>query len=477
MKESGREEQPPEDQQKQGLSGGTAIRQAGGLPKAVLGKDSRMSWRILFVAGLVGMGWLEGLVGFGAPLGPDQRHGAAPPNWLTQPTLAPAQLAERSSAEAVEWLVGEAACRRLKESVGPAGMVWKQTPLREALEHLAQSSRIAFLLDRRVDPGQLLEVEVENCSLLEAFAAIARDRALGVCLVGPVVYIGPPRAAEQLNTLIVMAEEHVQSFPPELQRRFFEPRVLAWPDLATPREIVTELARSAGLEVAGMDRLPHDLWARASLPPLSLVRRLCLVLQQFDLTFQVQPTGRQIALVPLPPQIALVRSYVAGADPQRRLQQIRQAAPDAEIRLSGQKIWVRGRLEDHHRIVRLLEPAQNGSDSFWELQSLLDAPPKAAGKAAKPLSSSSRPTPIEQIRIESLQIRNRPLREVLEVLGQRLGLEFRIPPEVLQKAGVSLERHISLEVEQATVDQLLEKIFQPLGLRVHRRQRVVEVGP
>ncbi|MCS7305606.1 MAG: STN domain-containing protein [Thermoguttaceae bacterium] len=435
-----------------------------------------MPWRSLLVVAFIWHGGIERWVGIGSSSAA-QHQWPSQSNWLTQQTAPPGKIVEPSPAEVRKWLNGEAAYRRLRESIGSAGILWKQTPLREVLEGLAQTSGIAFLLDRRVDPGQLVDIQVENCSLLEAFAAIARHRDLAVCLVGPVVYVGPPAVAQRLNTLIAMAEQHVQDFPLEIQARFFEEKSLAWADLSTPQEILTDLATSAGFQLAEMQRLPHDLWARASLPPLSLVRRLCLVLQQFDLTFQLQPNGREIALVPLPERIALVRSYPAGGKPEERLRQIAQLAPATELRLSGGKIWVRGRLEDHYRIALVMEPLRHSPDLFLELQELLERSSKPDPKVAKPSFSTVPKVPIDQIRIESLQIRNKPLQEVLEVLSQRLGLEFRIPTETLQQAGVSLDQHISLEVQQASVDELLKKIFQPLGLRFSRRQRVVEVRP
>lgn len=400
--------------------------------------------------------------------------------WNAEPSLVSdspgAVFSEVREAEAVEWLQGEAAYRRLKQSVGPAGMVWKGTPLREVLEGLAQSSRVAFVLDRRVDPGQPVDLAIEKGSLLEAFVLIAKDRGLGICLVGPVVYLGPPAAAERLNTLIAMAEEHLQTFPATVQKKFSQEAPLRWADLASPRDILADLAASAGVSVVHGDRLPHDLWAKGSLPPLSLTRRLCLVLHQFDLSFQVQAEGHELALIPLPERIALVRSYPAGGNLQQRVQQIAQAAPEAEIRLRGDAIWVRGRLEDHRRIALALDPTGKSSDPFGELERLLKGPTASPSKPAK-ASSPSRPASIEQVRVDSLRIRNKPLSEVLDLLSQRLGLEFRIDEATLRKAGVSLDRQISLEVQQASVDELLEKIFQPLGLRFQRRQHVVEVRP
>lgn len=382
--------------------------------------------------------------------------------------------ADSSHEDTPRWMEGEAVSRRLRESIGPAGIVWTGTPLRQALEGLAQTSRIAVLLDRRVDPGQLLDLKLENCSLLEALAIVANDRSLGMTLVGPVVYFGPTPAASRLRTLIAMAEDQLQTLPEQERRKFVEKGPLAWPDLATPREILQELATSAGLSIENLERVPHDLWARGSLPSLPLVHRLCLVLNQFDLTFQVQAEGRAIRCIPLPERIALVRSYPGGANLQKQAQQIARLVPEAEVRLGSGKVWVRGRLEDHYQIAAALGFPLPAPDPGWELEKLL----KSGGKISGPPSSaSSPPVPPEQFRIESLRIRNKPLREVLDLLSARMNLEFQINEDVLRKAGLSLDQQISFEVRHATVDELLEKIFHPLRLSFQRRGHVVLVQP
>ena len=46
--------------------------------------------------------------------------------------------------------------------------------------------------------------------------------------------------------------------------------------------------------------MPHDLWAAADLPPISLVDRLTLIAIQFDLTFKVAEHGKRLELVPVP---------------------------------------------------------------------------------------------------------------------------------------------------------------------------------
>ena len=50
---------------------------------------------------------------------------------------------------------------------------------------------------------------------------------------------------------------------------------------------LAQLGQRSGVEITGLEQVPHDLWAAADLPPISLVARLTLIAVQFDLTFKV----------------------------------------------------------------------------------------------------------------------------------------------------------------------------------------------
>ncbi len=62
--------------------------------------------------------------------------------------------------------------------------------------------------------------------------------------------------------------------------------------------LLAELAQG-GLEITGLDIVPHDLWAAADLPAMPLTDRLALIAVQFDLALKVADRGRRLELVPL----------------------------------------------------------------------------------------------------------------------------------------------------------------------------------
>lgn len=336
----------------------------------------------------------------------------------------------------------------------PVDVEWSGVPLRQGAEDLARAHRTAVFLDRRLDPGRRIDLRLRAVPLATAWREIAQRAGAGVTALGPLVYLGPAERASQLRTLVALANEQLGRLPAAQARRFTGAAPWQWEDFATPQELLADLGRRSRLRISGTDRVPHDLWARAELPPLSLVERLALVAVQFDLALQISADGQTIELVPLPAEVALVRDYPAGPDPQATLQRFVSLAPEAKYVLAGPRIQVRGLLEDHER----LSGAE--ADPF--------APQRA--EPAAPLDP-------DRTRISKLTIQEVPVGQLLSELASRFGLELQMDEAALRRAGVSLEGRVSCVIENASVDELFRRIAQEAGLSYRRNGRVAQIGP
>ena len=200
------------------------------------------------------------------------------------------------AGEKTHWATGTTFQRRLNDLVT---IRWANIPVRRAIGRLAEVKHVAILLDRRVDPGRKLTLSLRDVTLDAALHDIARRLDLGVARLGNVVYLGPVATAGRLPALAAAFGKDVRRLPPAMQRRFFSTKRLAWDDLARPRDLLAQLARENRLTIEGLDKVPHDLWASADLPPLTLIQRLTLVAVQFDLTFKVAADGRRLSLAPI----------------------------------------------------------------------------------------------------------------------------------------------------------------------------------
>lgn len=352
------------------------------------------------------------------------------------------------------WLSGESLRRRLVE---PAGLTAADAPFRATLCGFANRQRVALLLDRRVDPSRETEFDFAVLPLETALDQLAIAGEQGWTVLDNVVYFGPLSAASRLRTLSAVRAEEVQRAGASAIEVFRARRALRWDDFAAPRAILSDLASSAGLSVQGAERIPHDLWAGCDLPSLSLVDRLTLILVQFDLTFKLVEGGGGIELTPIPSDLGLVRRYPAGSETAAWIARWSAQLPECRFKADGAAVWVKGLLEDHERIRGNAKPK-----------------PAASPAASQAASPSDR---LDTLRIERFTVEDAPLSEVLAKLGKGLGLTWSIDQEQLRLAGISLEQRVSFQVENGTVDELLDAMFHPAGLAYRRRGNTVEIRP
>jgi hypothetical protein len=334
--------------------------------------------------------------------------------------------------------------RRLAE---PTDVLWAGQTLRAALQNLSRTQQVALMIDRRVDPGRPVNLVVDQLPLGEVFERVAAQHDLGTCMLGPVAYFGPPDVVKRLRTLASLRAEEARKLPAEMARRLFQSKPLSWPDLGEPREVLEQLAGEARLELVGIDKAPHDLWAAAQLPPLSLVDRLTLIAIQFDLTFAVDSQAAQLRLLPVPAEVALVRRYEAS-DAEKTAQRYRQLAPQAEVKVSAGAVWVKGRLEDHEKLAA--------------------KPPHPGSRTPQTGAAATRYT---------LSVSEQPLGGVLRQLAAQLKLELKVDEKALERAGIALDQRVSFSVKQATVDELFTAALAPASLTFRREGTTLEVSP
>ena len=214
------------------------------------------------------------------------------------------------------WLTGNRLDQQLRQPV-PV-LHWRGAPLRQALETLALANRIPLLIDRRIDPGQSLTLSPENVPLIDAFRLVAEHCDLSIGRIGPVVYFGPREFGRRLEATVELRRDDVLQLSSAARRPWLKASPISWGDLTEPRQLLAGLAGEAGVEIDGLPQVPHDLWAAADLPPLSLVDRFGLIIGQYDLTLKISDDGRSAQLVPIPYAVAAGRESVVRRSRDRR---------------------------------------------------------------------------------------------------------------------------------------------------------------
>ena len=256
------------------------------------------------------------------------------------------------------WLTDAAFRRRLNQQ---ESVLWANSPLRASLLRFAEVQRVALLIDRRVDPDQELDLALQDVPVVGIIREAGASRNLSVSVLGSVVYLGPAASAGRLRTVAELRREEIAELGSAVNRKFVEKASLAWEDVASPREVLGRLAAENGLKMINLEKVPHDLWPAYQLPPMSLTDRLTLILHQFDMTYQVAPDGRRVAVGPLPEAVALVRDYPGGSTPEELVEQWRAATTGCEFRVVGDRVYVRGLVEAHEAIEALRNPKRHAS--------------------------------------------------------------------------------------------------------------------
>jgi hypothetical protein len=358
--------------------------------------------------------------------------------------------AARGADPPIAWLTGSALRRQLD---AVETVYWSGTPLRDAITGFSRARRIAVLIDRRVDPGQSVELRLSGQPVEAVLGELAASLGIGVCWMGPVAYFGPVEATSRARTVAQLRREEIRRLPIGVQRKLHAAGRIRWDDFAEPRDLVVEMATEIGLEISGLDQVPHDLWAEADLPPLAWVDRLALVVGQFDLTFQVAPDGSRITLVPVPDDVMIERDYSVGRQAEQLASQWAALVPDSQIDVVGGTITVRGLLEDHERIANSLRSPRPRPTPDRPSHS----PRKDEGTVTGKVSGE--------------------LGDLLDKLAARYQLSLKIDRAALREAGISLHQHVSCTVKDATVDELFEAVLSPAGCTFSRAGSAIEIGP
>jgi len=353
--------------------------------------------------------------------------------------------AAQADVQPVDWLTGAALEQRL---AAPVNVSWTNTPAARALKSLAVAQHVAIVLDRRIDPDREIILALAGEPLADCLRKLAAKLDAGYCQLGAVAYLGPAETTKKLRTLAAQQLEQVKPLAPQRRREFLRQRETHWEDLAEPRQIVAGLAEEAGVKLVGAERIPHDLWPAADLPMLTWIDRFALLAAQFDLTFRIEQGGKQVVLVPLPAHVAIARTYQAPGQAAALAKRWAEALPEARVTARGNTVRVEGLLEDHEDVERRLRGTPTRRTTV------------AAGKE-----------------LYQLSVDNAALDKVVEQLAGRLNLLFTWDRAAIDRAGISVEQLISVNVKDADLDQLLRAVLNNTGLAFRRDDRKVSIYP
>lgn len=174
---------------------------------------------------------------------------------------------------------------------------WTQVPLGDWAERASRIAGLPVIIDRRLDPAFPITLDCRGEPLHDVLDRVAAMVGGQVEVLASSVRIGPLSVAGLASAAEQARDAELASLPPALRRTAHQRAAWTWPTAARPRDLLATTAREAGLELDGLDAIPHDHLPAATLPMLSLAERLDLVLAHYDR--RIAWTTRGAEVVPL----------------------------------------------------------------------------------------------------------------------------------------------------------------------------------
>jgi hypothetical protein len=197
----------------------------------------------------------------------------------------------------------------------PVHATWEALPIRTVVAQLSGPAGRPVVLDRRLDPTTPISLAVAGAPCDDVLADIANRGGGQAIALESTIRIVPPSAAGRCLAAEQTRQREIAGLPVAQREPLSKKAALQWPAGSRPADLVASMAAEAGLVVDGLDRIPHDHFPPADLPPLSLADRLDLILAHFDLRVSwsrgragSRPQGRIVSLPDATPTAAVPKT-------------------------------------------------------------------------------------------------------------------------------------------------------------------------
>ncbi|MAT16459.1 MAG: hypothetical protein CMJ46_14445 [Planctomyces sp.] len=335
-----------------------------------------------------------------------------------------------------EYLVGDSLYRQLQS---PLTVSWKRVEFRQVLDQLSETTHISLVADRQLDPRRLITLEADQKPLYLILFEVARQSGAELSVQANYVFVGIPRNARLLRTMIARKQEEMSmpGLEPIAGSRERKGRTgdLQWEKLTTPQELLREIGANFTLEMTNPEEIPHDLLAAGCIPRANLEQQLCTLLIQYDFSYEWVEPGKKIKIVPSPRNFTIEQIH--------RVPTTRRDALSAELGERGVAAWewvgenrlrVVGRVEDHEWVTSQTKAPRKSDTSPTENE-------MALGKRRFTIKQ-------EGVAVMS----------VIEQL-RKLGIEIEFDPAEFAENLAERKDKTDLDLREATPEELCAQLF------------------
>ena len=325
-----------------------------------------------------------------------------------------------------------------------------QTPLRSVMEQLCSSRRIAWVIDRRLDPDQNMSCPLTAAPLSEFLPQLLETIQADVVVLGSTVIVGPQTSIRELRSLAEIQRVALQKSGITAQRKLALGRQaeLHWEELAEPRQLAAQLAQRAMLDLAGAELIPYDLWGSGDLVGMTPGEALTVIAGQFELQLKWESDG-QATLIAQQDPVCVTREIKI---PEAKRDAAKSQFPELAWTVEGKTVQATGLVEELEALERWLKGGP------------------------KPKLRTKQPAPDWRTRTFRLKVKNSSLADVLQALQQQ-GIPIEWDEEALVAAGVDFTTPLQIELQDASADELLSALCKPTKLRYEMTAQGAKILP
>jgi hypothetical protein len=150
---------------------------------------------------------------------------------------------------------------------------WTGLPLRAWAERAGELAGMPVIVDRRIDPDTPVTIDCRGEPLRDVLDRVAAVAGAKVDVLRSSVRIVPRPLAGLAENAERARDEQLARLPPGRRKAAAARQRWSWPVAARPHDLLVAAAREAGLDIAGLDEVPHDHFPAAALPPARRGRR------------------------------------------------------------------------------------------------------------------------------------------------------------------------------------------------------------
>lgn len=352
----------------------------------------------------------------------------------------------------------------------PAGVTWEEAPIRDSLMNFAEKQRVAIRLDRRVDANLFITGSFQNAVIPVILHETLQSEALSAkklafTQLGDLLYVGPREWTLHVRTVAEKKRNEIKkNLSKNAQKKWLVETPVSWERLAEPQQILTSLAEEQGLKIQGLKNVPHDLWPAGSLPPMASVDVCVLILGEFGLTLEF--TEDSAAVTALTPEDGVISEIYPKKLAAEKLASVEKLFPETKTVSKAGEIKVYSILEVHEFLKK--GPSKGGSCGTAAF--LLN--PDAAASSGRTPSGVDR----SLMRFSGKVVKQMFL-PYLKQFAAAQGYTLEMDADALVAAGVTLDAEVTMEFQEATVEEVILKLAAAGGCKAEIRKNTVILTP